>query len=119
MNEWQLFEKLWMTHEEYFDLMLYQPLLNELLNLIEWSIEPIYEQISFGRFVKILVKTEKFQEKERGIKKSYQLDVSFFEKLSYLFTYVKDYVGFKHTLMVKLCRIFKAIKKGTLKIKDG
>lgn len=33
--------------------------------------------------------------------------------------YVKDYVGFKHTLLVKLVRIFKAIKKGTLQIAES
>ncbi len=57
MNEWQLFEKLWTPYKASFDLMLYQPLLNELLNLAEWSIEPIYEQVSFGRFVKNIKKT--------------------------------------------------------------
>lgn len=36
---------------------------------------------------------------------------AFFEKLSYLLEYVKDYVGFRHSLMVKLCRIFKSIQK--------
>ena len=39
--------------------MLYQPLLNEILKLIEWSIEPIYEKISFGRFMKNATKKEK------------------------------------------------------------
>ena len=116
MNEWELFERLWGGYKAHFDMMLYQPLLNEVLNLIEWMVEPIYEQISFGRFVKNLVKSERFKEKEGGVKKLYQLDLGFFEQLQHMFTYVKDYVGFKHSLMVKLCRIFKAIKKGTLKI---
>jgi hypothetical protein len=31
-----------------------------------------------------------------------------------MLTYVRDYIGFKHSLFVKLCRIFKAIKNGKL-----
>lgn len=38
MNEWNTFEKLWSVHKKNFDLLLYQPLLNELLKLIEWFI---------------------------------------------------------------------------------
>jgi hypothetical protein len=60
LNEWKIFEKLWLSHKNTFDLMLYQPLLKELLNLIEWSIEPIYSQISFGRFMKNIIKKENF-----------------------------------------------------------
>jgi len=34
MNEWIIFENLWAAQKKNFDLLLYQPLLNELLKLI-------------------------------------------------------------------------------------
>jgi hypothetical protein len=53
INNWKDFIPAWAPFKGKLDLLLYQHLLRYLLNLIEWTIEPLIQNtISFQRFFK-------------------------------------------------------------------
>ena len=52
VNAWEEFTRAWRSYRGKVDLLIYQPLLTNLLDLIEWAIEPITRPIGFQRFFK-------------------------------------------------------------------
>lgn len=52
-NNWLDFTLLWAPLKNKFDLILYQPLLHALLDLIEWAIEPLLQPIGFQKFFRV------------------------------------------------------------------
>lgn len=56
LNDWVAFEAAWTPFKEKLDLLLYQPLLKNLLDLLEWAIEPLSQPVGFQRFFRFEVK---------------------------------------------------------------
>lgn len=53
-NSWTDFVQSWSGFKGKIDLLLYQPLLRYLLNLIEWSLEPLFIKASpYHKFFKV------------------------------------------------------------------
>ena len=46
INDWTNFKLLWKVYREKVDLLVYQPILSELLNMLDWMIDPVYNRIS-------------------------------------------------------------------------
>ena len=53
LNNWTDFTAIWTPFKFKFDLVLYQPLLHVLLDLLEWAIEPLLAPSGFQRFFNI------------------------------------------------------------------
>lgn len=49
-NDWENFSKMWEVYETKIDLIMYQPLLKSLLNMLERVIHPLYSKISYSKF---------------------------------------------------------------------
>lgn len=41
-NDWRNFKKLWKIYETKLDLIIYQPILRSLFQMLEWVIDPVY-----------------------------------------------------------------------------
>ena len=52
VNDWGHFKLLWNIFYNKIDMLLYQPILNNLSDLLEWVIDPVYRKVSFSRFFK-------------------------------------------------------------------
>ena len=53
INDWTDFSQHWSPYKGKIDLLLYQPLLKELLNFIEWAIEPLSATISYQKYFNV------------------------------------------------------------------
>ena len=53
INDWTDFSQHWAPYKGKIDLLLYQPLLKELLNFIEWAIEPLSATISYQKYFNV------------------------------------------------------------------
>lgn len=49
-NDWENFSKMWEVYETKIDLIMYQPLLKSLLDMLEWMIHPLYSKVSYSKF---------------------------------------------------------------------
>ena len=120
VNDWKNFWILWEHYKYKIDLLLYQPLLIALMDMIDWIIEPLYSKISTSRFFKKPY-TSKNQfpldpslDNSNGlvqITQCHDLYSDKFVNLSLVLGIVNQYIGFKSKLFIKLCRLFRSIVK--------
>ena len=124
VNDWKNFSLMWELLKNKLDLLLYQPLLSSLMNMMEWVIDPQYQKISMGRHFK---GNKKRSPKEFPLSDNimndghvyqiYQCHNLFGEKLHHLeliFKIVGEYIGFNCRIYTKLCRLFVKILKEPL-----
>jgi hypothetical protein len=111
-NNWQDFASAWAGFKLKFDLLLYQPILHSLLNLLEWAIDPL-EPSGFQKFFRLERKPLSFpcEDSPKEFVQLRAMDESSLEKLGELMGYIGRYVGFRPRAFIKLCRLFKRVVK--------
>jgi len=108
-NSWILFEKLYGSLNSCFDLNSHLPLLNTILNYLEWLIEPVYRPISPTRFTKKPVTLVNFpiHNSNLELQQIHQLDLEGITKIARVCKIVGPAIGKNVLVYTKLCRLFR------------
>ena len=116
INAWDDFESIYQIFSHHIILQSHNPTLTQLLNLLEWMIDPLYKQISPCRFIRRPQKSVDFVY-ESSIPhgqipqgKSFH-DIEFYRNLSRIFKILQSAIGESPIVFVKLCRLFKGYLK--------
>jgi hypothetical protein len=108
LNDWADFEAAWSPFKDKIDLLLYQPLLRHLLDLLEWAIDPLVQATGYHRFFRT-EKSVPFTADGTGKEhpRITSLDAAGMRALENLVSYVGKYVGLRSRLFIKLCRLLR------------
>lgn len=116
INAWDDFESVYQIFSHHIILQSHNPTLTQLLNLLEWMIDPLYKQVSPCRFIRRPQKSVDFIY-ESSIPngqipqgKSFH-DLDFYRNLSRIFKILQSAIGESPIVFVKLCRLFKGYLK--------
>ena len=122
INDWGHFKEMEYLLGSNFDIVTHLPLLNTMFKLVEWSIYPIYEQISPSKLFKSSkpkITPELFPYNPSTPTKQTQqipsISHQFFDQLEEQLKVIGNYIGFKTALYTKICRIFNKVLQAKLK----
>jgi hypothetical protein len=107
LNDWTDFEAAWTPFKDKLDLLLYQPLLRSLLDLVEWAIQPLFQTVSYHRFFRNESATSAIAASPKQHPRITTLDPVGLHALENLLSYVGKYVGLRSRLFIKLCRLLR------------
>eukprot|EP00826_Nyctotherus_ovalis_P047430 TRINITY_DN5453_c0_g1_i8.p1 TRINITY_DN5453_c0_g1~~TRINITY_DN5453_c0_g1_i8.p1 ORF type:complete len:1085 (+),score=310.03 TRINITY_DN5453_c0_g1_i8:465-3719(+) len=111
VNAWDKVEELYYALQEFFDPSMLQPLVQTLIDLCHWAIEPLYRKISFSRFFPSFSPVLcEFPESEHGLIRAHDFS-SFYHSMGRIMKLLGIHVFQDTLLYTKLCRIIKASLK--------
>eukprot|EP01022_Parablepharisma_sp_SALTPOND_P003062 TRINITY_DN1121_c0_g1_i1.p1 TRINITY_DN1121_c0_g1~~TRINITY_DN1121_c0_g1_i1.p1 ORF type:complete len:867 (-),score=104.28 TRINITY_DN1121_c0_g1_i1:1480-4080(-) len=108
VNAWAKVEELYHYLKDHFDPSMLQPLLQALLDICHWTIEPIYRKISFSRYFPTYVpQVPAFPENEHGIGRAGDFP-SFYHSVGKIMKLLGIHISQDPLLFTKFCRVIKA-----------
>jgi hypothetical protein len=109
LNDWRDFEAAWTPFKDKLDLLLYQPLLRHLLDLLEWAIDPLVRATGYHRFFRNEKPASSYAGDGNGKEhpRIDSLEEGGMATLEKLLGFVGKYVGLRPRLFIKLCRLAK------------
>lgn len=111
VNGWSKVEELYYFLREFFDPSMLQPLVQALIDLCHWIIEPIYRKISYSRFFPSFnPKLYEFPESNHGLLRADDFG-AFYQSVGKLMKLLGIHVSQDVLLYTKLCRVIKASLK--------
>jgi THO complex subunit 2 len=111
VNAWDKVEEMYYFFHDYFDPSMLSPLVQALIDLCHWMIEPLYRKVSFSRFFSgLLPKIAKFPESDTGLARADDYS-TFYHSTGKLLKLLNIHVSQDILLYTKLCRTIKASLK--------
>ncbi len=123
VNAWAKVEELYYFMKDHYDAAMFQPLLQALLDMGHWAIEPIYRKIAPTRYFPTYVPAVRsFPEDRNGV---YQAEdySTFYHSVGKITRLLGIHISQDPLLYIKICRVikasFKAEKEKQLAPTDG